>query len=519
MWLKKIEQIISKYFRVLIMHLKLYSSLAAKSRKIIGNTDDYNLEERLFIATCFAGILVAILGAIIDFLFVKGLLPTIFPIIVGIIFSFFYYQARFKRIINNLIYPLIILCVITISVLWFINGGIDSANSYLFFTALPILIIITYRKHQFLVFLFLVLSMLSLFFINYFYPHLVEPYDNWGDRFSDLIPTLLYTSFIMYAVITFVIRSYYGEKQKVEVEKQNVQNINEELIRKKEILEALSEELSKKNILITEQNIELEALIEELTDKNNQITKQNNKLSTLNDNLAHKNYEISMEREESEKLLLNILPSLIATRLKEGETTIADYFDSASVIFIDQVEFTKQSKDSTPEHVVEVLNKIYTEFDKIAQKYGLEKIKTIGDCYMAASGIPVPRADHAESVAQFAIEAMLKMKDYDTGDGTKVNFRCGIDCGPVVAGVIGEKKFIYDLWGDTVNTASRMEEYGESGRIQVTERFKDHLTMNLFKGVENIYPDSTLESPLVKFEERGELKIKGKGIMKTYFLY
>ena len=124
---------------------------------------------------------------------------------------------------------------------------------------------------------------------------------------------------------------------------------------------------------------------------------------------------------------------------------------------------------------------------------------------MAASGVPLIREDHAEVAMNFALEAMKKMEGFDTGDGTKINFRCGIDCGPIVAGVIGEKKFIYDLWGDTVNTASRMEEYGVPGKIQVTERFKKKVEIRN-------------EELGINFEERGEIEIKGKGMMKTYFL-
>mgnify|MGYP000934326844 CR=1 FL=1 len=214
---------------------------------------------------------------------------------------------------------------------------------------------------------------------------------------------------------------------------------------------------------------------------------------------------IQREVEKSNKLLLNVLPKPIADRLKRGETPIADHFEEASVVFIDIVDFTIKSSGAAPERIVEVLNKIYTEFDQIAKKHGLEKIKTIGDCYMAASGIPEPRKDFAEASANFAIEAMEKMNGFDTSDGTIINFRCGLDCGPVVAGVIGEHKFIYDVWGDTVNTAARMQEYSELGKIQVTERF----IQNLRKTNEEIH---------YSYEERGEIEVKGKGMMKTFFL-
>lgn len=217
--------------------------------------------------------------------------------------------------------------------------------------------------------------------------------------------------------------------------------------------------------------------------------------------LAEKNIIISYEQEKSENLLLNTLPASIAKRLKDGEQTIVDHFDEASVVFIDQVDFTSNSSVNTPETVVQILNSIYTEFDKIAVKFNLEKIKTIGDCYMAASGVPIPNEKHAEAAADFAFEVLDKMKNHTSTDGKVIRFRVGIDCGPVVAGIIGENKFIYDLWGDTVNTASRMEQYGAPGKIQVTERFKETLTGSQYQ-----------------FEKRGEIEIKGKGKMITWFL-
>jgi len=173
-----------------------------------------------------------------------------------------------------------------------------------------------------------------------------------------------------------------------------------------------------------------------------------------------------------------------------------------------------------PQQIVNMLNTVFTELDHIALKYGIEKIKTIGDCYMAAAGIPKPRNDHAEAIANFALEA-IKLIDngklsvdkiheseisrFEPLNLKSLNFRIGIDCGPVVAGVIGEQKFIYDLWGDTVNTASRMEDNGVAGKIQVTSRFREKL------GIRN-------EELGIKFEERGGIEIKGKGIMRTYIL-
>jgi len=245
------------------------------------------------------------------------------------------------------------------------------------------------------------------------------------------------------------------------------------------------------------------------------------------------------ERRKTEKLLLNILPKVIANRLRRKKTIIADHIDEASVVFIDIVNFTQLSSGELPKSVVNILNAIFTEFDHLTEKYGLEKIKTIGDCYMAGAGIPLFREDHAVVAAKFALEAM---KIIDNGQLTmdnanenteqfsilnkSIQFRCGIACGPIVAGVIGEKKFIYDIWGDTVNTASRMEEYGEPGRIQVTQRFKDKLSDPL--SLSKFGEEMTLKSPNANinkeravgwfFEERGVLEIKGKGKMKTWFL-
>ncbi len=212
---------------------------------------------------------------------------------------------------------------------------------------------------------------------------------------------------------------------------------------------------------------------------------------------------ILIQRRKSEKLLLNVLPAKIAKRLKAKEHPIADSFDGASIIFIDLVGFTKLSSSANPKEIVALLNDIFTLFDKLADKHGLEKIKTIGDAYMAVAGIPEIQADHSKRAAQMALDIKNEMKDFKTSDGTEIKFRIGIDCGAVVAGVIGEKKFIYDLWSDAVNTASRMESTGESGQIQITDNFKSELEK--FEGNWN-------------FTLRGEFEIKGKGLMKTYYL-
>ena len=210
--------------------------------------------------------------------------------------------------------------------------------------------------------------------------------------------------------------------------------------------------------------------------------------------------EIKAERERAERLLLNVLPKPIADRLKCEETTIADSFTDVTVMFGDIVDFTQMTSTLSPDELIRLLNEVFTGFDRLADDHNLEKIKTIGDSYMVVGGLPTPRTDHAESVAEMALDMMDAVRDYAGQNGHSLSMRIGISSGPVIAGVIGQKKFIYDLWGNTVNMASRMESQGVPGRIQVT-------------------PDTyeLLKSSYV-FEERGTLTIKGKGEMPAYFL-
>jgi class 3 adenylate cyclase len=209
---------------------------------------------------------------------------------------------------------------------------------------------------------------------------------------------------------------------------------------------------------------------------------------------------IQAERQRSERLLLNILPKPIADRLKQGESTIADSHTEVTVLFADIVGFTKLSARISPNELVILLNEIFSTFDQLAEQHGLEKIKTIGDNYMVVGGLPTPRMDHAEAVAEMALDMQKSITPFDTNSGESLSIRIGINTGPVVAGVIGTKKFSYDLWGDTVNTASRMESHGVVDGIQVTASAYELLK------------DKYL------FEERGVIEIKGKGEMKTYLL-
>lgn len=203
------------------------------------------------------------------------------------------------------------------------------------------------------------------------------------------------------------------------------------------------------------------------------------------------------EQEKAENLLLNILPRDIAAILKDDPRTIAEHYDEASILFADVVNFTPMSARMTPIELVELLNEVFSHFDLLVDKYGLEKIKTIGDCYMVASGVPRPRADHAHALTRMALE----MRDFvgqQEFRGQRLNFRMGLNSGSVVAGVIGRKKFIYDLWGDAVNTASRMESHGVGGTVQITRSIYD------------LIKDDFICEP------RGVVNVKGKGEMEVW---
>jgi class 3 adenylate cyclase len=209
---------------------------------------------------------------------------------------------------------------------------------------------------------------------------------------------------------------------------------------------------------------------------------------------------LQIEQDKSEKLLLNILPKAIADRLKKGEHTIADSFPEVTVLFSDLVGFTELSTGITASDLVEKLDQIFLAFDKLTEKYDLEKIKTIGDAYMLVGGVPTPRADHAEVVTKMAIEMLEEIDALNKRNHENFKIRIGIHTGPVVAGVIGKKKFIYDLWGDTVNIASRMESQGLPNNIQVSEKTYERIKDKFV------------------FEQRGPIEVKGKGEMVTYLV-
>jgi len=177
--------------------------------------------------------------------------------------------------------------------------------------------------------------------------------------------------------------------------------------------------------------------------------------------------ELERERARSERLLLNVLPGPIAERLKAGESPIADEFSEATILFADLVGFTELSQRMPPGQLVELLDELFSAFDAIATSHGVEKIKTIGDAYMAVAGLPIPRHDHAAAIAEVALEVFASLEAFNRRRGLGLKMRIGINSGPVIAGVMGKHKFAYDLWGDAVNTASRMESHGVPGRIHV----------------------------------------------------
>jgi adenylate cyclase len=210
--------------------------------------------------------------------------------------------------------------------------------------------------------------------------------------------------------------------------------------------------------------------------------------------------ELELAQKQSEKLILNILPQVIADKLKQQPTTIADIFLEVTVLFADIVGFTELSSHTSPPQLVELLNEIFCLFDELAELHGVEKIKTIGDAYMAVAGLPNHRSDHAIAIANMALDMQQAVAKFNEEQNQSFRIRIGISTGPVVAGVIGLKKFAYDLWGDTVNTASRMESHGIPGCIQVCEE-SYHLLKEKYV-----------------MEKRGLVKIKGKGEMMTYLL-
>jgi class 3 adenylate cyclase len=215
---------------------------------------------------------------------------------------------------------------------------------------------------------------------------------------------------------------------------------------------------------------------------------------------VHTHLTLKAEHERAEKLLLNVLPAAIAERLKREAVTIADAAEEVTVVFADLVGFTPLAAARSPADLVRLLDDIFTAFDGCAAQFGIEKIKTVGDAYVAVAGLPIARADHAGAAARFALALLDAIAKYNADHGMALKLRIGIESGPVVAGVIGTHKFSYDLWGDTVNAAARMESHSEPDRIQVAQNAA-----------------RLLERDFV-LDARGEIEVKGKGGMKTWWL-
>ena len=209
---------------------------------------------------------------------------------------------------------------------------------------------------------------------------------------------------------------------------------------------------------------------------------------------------LQLERAKSEKLLLNVLPRQVAVRLKGGEKIIADHYDCATILFADMAGFTPLTEELEPTEMVRLLNSVYSHFDSLVEECGAEKIRTIGDNYMVAAGVPSPSLNHAHILARLSLEILTYLATLPPLGQKRLSFRIGMNSGPVIAGVIGHKKFQYDVWGDTVNIASRMESQGEPGKIQITQA-----TYQLIK-------DEFICEP------KGQVVIKGKGLMDTWNL-
>lgn len=216
--------------------------------------------------------------------------------------------------------------------------------------------------------------------------------------------------------------------------------------------------------------------------------------------VQHERRLLELEQEKSERLLLNVLPQTIATRLKQGERTIAERFDGVTVLFADVVDFSNFASRTEPEDIVSLLNDLFSRFDHLAAQHGLEKIKTIGDSYLVVGGLPERRPDHAEAIASMALEMLDSVNAFNRDQGSQFRMRIGLNSGPVVAGIIGRQKFSYDLWGSTVNLASRMQSSGLADAIQVTAA-----THELLQGKFHFTP-------------RGTVACKGLGEVNTYLL-
>ncbi len=261
-----------------------------------------------------------------------------------------------------------------------------------------------------------------------------------------------------------------------------------------------SEEIAKGDL---DQRVENSAIVEidRLADSFNSMAVQlQQSFEDLENRVEQRTAELRKEKERSELLLLNILPDKVAEQLKDSQEAPAEHFEEATILFADIVGFTSLAAQMEPLELVNWLNHIFSTFDQLAAKHKLEKIKTIGDAYMVVGGVPIPQSNHAEAVADMALAIQASMATFPPKADKPLQVRIGIHTGPVIAGVIGTRKFIYDLWGDAVNIASRMESHGDPGSIQVTDATYERLKHRYV------------------FEKRGTIAVKGRGEMTTYWL-
>jgi adenylate cyclase len=259
-------------------------------------------------------------------------------------------------------------------------------------------------------------------------------------------------------------------------------------------------ELQQKQAAIETHSAAVEAMNLKMLDVNHELSAAYEQADTLNNHLTDTLQALQFEKANADGLLLNILPSAIAERLKNGERSFAQRYSSTTIVFADLVGFTQLAASMAPEELVQILSEVFVMFDNVLEHNGCEKIKTIGDCYMMASGLTVERPDHAVVAARTAFELLIELTKFNEMFRTEFRLRIGMHTGPVVAGVIGRKKFAFDIWGDTVNIASRMESHGEADKI--------HCTEDIYAALHNTF----------LFEERGHTEIKGRGSMRTYFL-
>ena len=238
----------------------------------------------------------------------------------------------------------------------------------------------------------------------------------------------------------------------------------------------------------------------ELSLLRDELARQNEALEAANTEIRQAHEDLHAEQRKSEQLLRSVLPEAIAERLKEGPELIAESFDDATVMFADIHEFSARCRDMSATESVRLLNDVFSTFDALGERLGMEKIKTVGDAYMVAGGVPVPRPDHVEAIAEMALGMQEAILTVNARGGEPLSLCIGIDTGPLVAGVIGTKRFVYDLWGRTVNTAAHLETYGVPGGIQVTQ--------STYERLEDKY----------LFEQRGTFYIKGRGEVTTYLL-